>query len=496
MENWILFGLYFLAMAAIGVAGARKTKNLSGFVVGGRAAGPWMSALTYGITYFSAVLFIGYAGKSGWDFGLWSLAVGAGNGLIGTYLAWLVLASRTREVGQRLKITTTPQLLFARYGSNAMKTFSAIVIFVFLIPYSASVYSGISYLFEAVLGISYNTAILMIALSSAVYLVLGGYLASLAADFVQGLFVIFGLFAMIIFVVINPNVGGFTEVIPRVVAKMAEGGILALNFDRTLTLLGLVLLTSVGAWGMPHMIHKFFGVASEQAIVRGRRISTVFCFFVSSGAYFIGSMSRLFMAGVPVLGGKPNYDLIVPQMLSAALPSLLFGMVMILVFSASVSTLSGITLTASSTLFIDLLAPISRRRLGKHGLGITRALCFLFIVVSFFLAMLRSPILVLMSFSWGTIAGSFLAPYLLGLWWKGMTKAGAWCGIAAGFLTSMGLAVAFKFDASKSPLFGVAAIAVSFIAAIIGSLILRKRGQEEQAVLEKFFDRAIIEQGE
>ena len=272
-------------------------------MVGGRKAGPWVSALAYGATYFSAVLFIGYAGRSGWDYGLWAVLIGVGNGILGAYLSWKLLAPKTREVTRRLKIKSMPQMFEKRYASEKMKLFSAAVIFVFMIPYSASVYSGLSYLCEAVLNIDYDLAMFLIAAVAAVYLVLGGYLASLAADFVQGLLIIGGVVFMIVFVMNSPTVGGFTHGISTVLDKMDAAGILRLDGNGIIGLISLILLTSIGTWGMPQMIHKFYGIENEEGVRRGRVISTAFCIFVSAGAYFIGGISRLFYDEVPTLNG-------------------------------------------------------------------------------------------------------------------------------------------------------------------------------------------------
>lgn len=194
---WVILGIYVAVMAVIGIVGATKVKNLTSFVVGKRQAGPWKSAFAYGTTYFSAVLFIGYAGRSGWDYGLWAVLIGVGNALLGAWLAWKLLADRTRAVTRKMKIKTMPQLFEKRYHSKAMRVYSAIIIFIFMTPYSASVYSGLSYLCENVLNIKYQTAMLVIAVVAAVYLVLGGYLASLTADFVQGIIMIGGIIAMV-----------------------------------------------------------------------------------------------------------------------------------------------------------------------------------------------------------------------------------------------------------------------------------------------------------
>lgn len=497
MDSYLIWGviaIYILSMVVVGVIGARRTKTLTDFVVGSRKAGPWVSAFAYGTTYFSAVLFIGYAGRSGWDFGLWAVLIGLANAVLGAFVAWKLLAARTRDVTRRLKIKTMPQMFAARYQSKPMKVFSAVVIFIFMIPYSASVYSGLSYLCEHVLGISYYWAMAAIAVIAAIYLVAGGYIASLSADFVQGIIMIFGIILMIIFILNSPQVGGVAEGIPNLLQKMDEGGILYLDGTQIFQLVGLCLLTSVGTWGMPQMIQKYYGVKDDKSIKTGTLVSTGFALLISLGAYFVGSLTRLFFTEVP----NGVHDQMIPMILTSALPALLLGIVMILVLSASVSTLSGITLSSCSTVALDLIADRKKVTLSKEKtLNLTRVLCLIFILLSFVIAASKTPILLLMSFSWGTISGAFLAPYLLGLWWKKMNKCGAWSGMITGLVVSLALAFGSGLNAGNAPAFGVIAMASSFIACIIGTLIGKKKGGALAAIPEHFFDKSYsLQEGE
>lgn len=483
---WTIILLYIVFMVFIGMRSAKKTKTLTDFVVGSRKAGPWVSAFAYGTTYFSAVLFIGYAGRSGWDFGWWAVLIGISNAILGAFAAWKLLAAKTRDVTRRLKIKTMPQMFFERYGSKRMKTFSAVVIFLFMIPYSASVYSGLSYLCETVLSIDYYWAMAAIALIAASYLIAGGYIASLSADFFQGIIMIAGVIAMIFFILNSPQVGGIADGLGRLTEIMDREGILSLSGTQILNLVGLCLLTSVGTWGMPQMIQKYYGVKDDKSIKTGTVVSTGFALLISVGAYFVGSLTRLFFTEVP----NGVHDAMIPQILNQTLPAVLLGVVMILVLSASVSTLSGITLSSCSTFSIDLIAGRKKSTLSKEKtLSLTRILCLIFIICSFFIAAFKTPILMLMSFSWGTISGCFLAPYLLGLWWKQMNRLGAWAGMIGGLLISIGLAVFSGFATANAPLFGVIAMASSFLLCIIGSFVGKRIGGNYAAVPERFFDK-------
>lgn len=232
------------------------------------------------------------------------------------------------------------------------------------------------------------------------------------------------------------------------------------------------------------MIQKFYGVADQKAIRAGTVISTAFCALISIAAYFIGSLTRLFFEQAPA-GGT---DQMIPIILDRTLPSVLLGIVLILVLSASVSTLSGITLSACSAISLDLIAAHQKKEDKARTLLQTRVLCFVFIVLSFLIAVFKTPILTLMSFSWGTISGAFLAPYFLGLWWKRMNRTGAWAGMIVGAGVSLLLAILSGFNSANAALFGVIAMASSFVACLIAAPIGCRLGGRFAEVPPEFYD--------
>lgn len=475
----IIVAVYIAAMVVISIISAKKAQTLTAFVVGGRKAGAWMSAFSYGTTYFSAVLFIGYAGKSGFQFGGWATLIGIANAILGSYLAWKVLAEKTRKYTRRLKIKSMPQFFEKRYNSGILRLFTVGIIFVFMLPYSASVYSGLSYLCESVFNIPYAFIMMLIAVIAGLYLIIGGYGATLIADFFQGIVMLVGMILMVFFVINSENVGGFSGLIENS-SKFFDTSVEFTSKTQMITsLLGLVFLTSVGTWGMPQMIHKFYGVADKKAIKKGTIVSTVFALIIAGGSYFTGGLSKFFFDKEP-LGG---YDTIIPQMLIKTLPNALLGIILVLVLSASISTLSGITLTSCSSVSMDLIGHLNKNIDRKKLLVITRILCFIFIAFSYLIAYFKIPIINLMAFSWGTISGGFLAPYMLGLHWKKMNKVGAYFGMIGGVFINLILSGAKVFESS---ICGVIAMASSFVLCFVGTKIGEACGldiSEEQ----KFF---------
>lgn len=492
---WITLAVYIAGMFTIGIIEGRKSKSVADLTVGGRNAGAWLSALSYGTAYFSAVMFVGYAGGTGLSYGLWGILAGIGNCIFGSWLAWKVLARRTRDAAARLKIKTMPEFLEKRYGTKKMRTFAATVIFIFLVPYSASVYKGLASVTEVLLGVDVNICMIVIAVVALVLLVLGGYLVQARADFVQGIVMMFGVTLLIIFVARSKQVGGISGIIEY--AK-SEWGFAPMSGSKWVSLWATVLMTSFGTWGLPQMVQKYFGIKDDAQAKRGISISTFFALLVAGGGYFIGSLChRFFTVGTDM----PAQDYIVPYMLKATdMPVILLGIVLVLLISASVSTLCSVTLTACSAVSIDLIRSNIKSFTDKKAATLTKALCAVFIVLSYIVANTDTPILDMMSYSWGIISGSFLAPYVLGLFYKKLSRTAAWRGILTGFCIALIPAVSkfitmFGFEneqiaslAAKGPTFACAAMIASILVCIILSELDKKHAEDNS-----FFYEGIIE---
>ncbi len=448
----VVLTLAFLAvMVGVGVYSRKHSGSVDGFVLGGRNVGPWLTAFAYGTSYFSAVVFIGYAGQFGWKFGLSSTWIGIGNAIIGSLLAWLILGRRTKLMTQKIRSRTMPDFFGTRYDSEALRIVASIIAFVFLIPYTAGVYKGISTLFEMSFHIRYEYCVVLMAALTAVYVILGGYKATAINDFIQGIIMLFGITAVIIAVLSLK--GGLVEAtrrlaeIPSDANAAVNGGFASLFGPDPRGLVGVVVLTSLGTWGLPQMVGKFYSITDESAIRRGTVISTVFAFLVAGGCYFLGGFGRLFEP-TRLPNGALAFDSIIPSML-ATLPDVLIALVVLLVLSASMSTLASLVLTSASTLTLDIIyrdrasgegevasgqlddsvaAKIERRKV-----VVMRVLIIFFITLSLMIA-LNPPTFIaqLMGISWGALAGAFLAPFLLGLYSRRVTRFSVWACFAWG----------------------------------------------------------------
>ena len=428
----ITIAVYLALMVAVSLVSAKKITRASDLTVGGRNIGAWFSALSYGTAYFSAVMFVGYAGATGWNFSLYGVLAGIGNAIFGSWLAWKLLARRTRDVSYRLKIKSMPQFFESRYHSKAMRTFSAVIMFIFLVPYSASVYKGLASVCKVVLDIPEMTCMIIIASVSMLLLVFGGYIAQVRADFVQGIIMMVGVVLMIFFVIRCDAVGGVGEI----VKYAGNGGFPSLTVNQWVSLMATVLMTSFGTWGLPQMVQKYFGIKDDAQAKKGIVISTFFAFLVAGGGYFIGSLCHMFFGNQMPEGGQ---DYIIPNMLKISqMPSILLGIILVLLISASVSTLSSISLTASSILSMDIIKEKFNKTMNDKKLTILiKVICVLFVLCTFIVANTKTPILDMMSYSWGIISGSFIAPYLLALYSKKIIRNGAWWGIFSGFFIAL-----------------------------------------------------------
>lgn len=495
----VLLLIFFGSMVAIGFVCRKKAASTDGFLLGGRNVGAWLTAFAYGTSYFSAVVFVGYAGQFGHRFGVASTWIGLGNAFIGSLLAWTILGRRTRLMTRHLKTATMSDFFGKRYDSKALKIAAAIIIFIFLIPYTASLYNGLSRLFAMAFDLPFWVCIVIMSVLTAIYVIAGGYMATAINDFIQGLIMAVGIVAVIVAVILTQ--GGWDKIFlslsqvedPTV---SSQAGVFTSFFGPdVISLIFVVILTSLGTWGLPQMVQKFYAIKDESAIVKGTVISTIFAVLVAGGCYFLGGFSRVFFAGKP----EGGYDAIIPEMLSNLSP-VLIGLVIILVLSASMSTLSSLSMTSSSTVVLDLIKPYSKKEMSdKKQVLLIRGLIVVFIVISAVIAILQyyynvGFIAQMMGVSWGALAGAFLAPFLYGLYSKKTTKAAVWFSYIYGvgimvlyLLYSLWLKNYFTLPAFwASPLnLGALVMLTDLIFVPIISLFTKKPDKEK---VEKIFD--------
>ena len=506
--DYVILGLYALCMVGIAVYTHNRSKSVNDFLLAGKKGlNGWMSAFSYGTTYFSAVIFIGYAGKFGKAYGLAAVWIGIFNAIVGALFAWLVLAKRTKNMTGRLQAKTMPEFFEKRYGSKNIKFVSAVVIFLFLIPYSASVYNGLSSLFGIVFGIPGWVIMLILAALTAVYLFFGGYFATALSDFIQGIIMLVGVVLMVICFMNHDNVAWDLSTLADDVNKTwftfnsTSTGI----YGSTVSLLSLILLTSFGVWALPQTIHKYYAVRDKKAITQGTVVSTAFAFIIGFGAYFVGGLSGLF----PKLISGVGSDNIIPTLLVEVIPSGLMGIIAVLILSASMSTLASVSLASASVVAVDLYkGKINTGASDKRVNVVMRSLCLVFIIISVVLAIINdrfgvAAIAYMMGLSWGTLAGCFIGPYVLGVVWKRVTAPAVWSSIISCLTLTVGLIFFFGYHSNDfscsvgtaiksgvgcSPMIGVICMTFSVIITVAVSLLTKKPSDD---IISEAFDKYI-----
>ena len=432
---------YAVLIITVGVLGSRKTKSFSDFLLGGRKVGPWMTAFSYGTAYFSAVLFIGFAGKIGWNFGLSGLWIAIGNSFLGVLLVWWLLGRRIKHVTGEYGVHTMPELLEARYQSRGLKLLTSLAIFVFFIPYSAAVFMGLGYLFTSTFDVNYELMVLLMGVFTGIYLVLGGYRSMAMIDVVFGVVMILGV-GVLLWSCLEKG-GGLDRILadleakdPRLVAPVGPPGFWPL--------VSLVFLTSVAPFAMPQLVQKFYAIRDRKAVRVGMIASTAFAVLVTVTAYFTGALTRLFITpeshpAVFAEGGKVDFDALMPEMLTSVIPPALSVVIFLLILSASMSTLAALVLISASTITKDLYAGFVNRGATDRRLTIlVRAASVFFIVLSMSLALLRPAVIVtILSISWGAIGAVFLGPFLWAIFGSRVEKRGALGAAVLGLATCL-----------------------------------------------------------
>lgn len=497
--DYVILAIYALSMVGIAIYTRKRSSSVNDFLLAGKGLNGWMTAFAYGTTYFSAVIFIGYAGNFGKKYGLAATWIGIGNAVIGSLFAWLVLAKRTKKMTTRLEAKTMPEFFEKRYNSHRLKLVSAVIIFLFLIPYSASVYNGLSSLFTIVFDIPGWTIMVALAALTALYLFFGGYFATALSDFIQGIIMLIGVVAMVVCFMNHGNINwsikelSNTEGLGWFTSSASDTG--HWLYGNTTSLLSLVMLTSFGVWALPQTIHKYYAVRDNKAIMQGTVVSTLFALIIGFGAYFTGALSYFFPEELAGIAG----DNVIPHMIKIVIPSGLIGVLAVLILSASMSTLSSVSLASASVVAVDIYkGKINKNASDKRVNWTMKILCLVFVAISVVLAILNeqfeiSAIAYLMGISWGVLAGCFIGPYVLGLLWKKVTRPAVWTSIIGslvltvalifffgyhkhGFNASFGLAL--KDGIGCSPMIGVICMAYSLLVTFFVSLFTKKPDQD------------------
>ncbi len=469
----IVVALYVLMILIVGYIGLRRTKSFNDFFLGGGKVGPWMTAFSYGTAYFSAVLFIGFAGSIGWTFGFSGLWIALFNALVGVLLVWAVFGWRIKRVTTEMGVSTMSEFLEKRYSSSLFKLLSAIVIFIFMIPYSAAVFMGLSYLFTSTFGIPYEYALFFMGLITAMYLVMGGYKSMAMIDMIFGMIMVVSV--SILFISTMDTGGGLANIVNDL-----------RNIDPELTkavgppgfwpLFSFICLTSIAPIAMPQLVQKFYAIKDKRAVRIGMFASTGFAILICGVAYFIGSTTRIFVTPTATpeafVNGAPIADRLMPELLVNVIPDALSVIILLLILSASMSTLAALVLISSSSFAKDFYGGFIKKDISDKTLTkLMRFMSGFFVFLSVLLAYINiETIVIILGISWGAIGSFFLGPFVWGLFTKWTTRFGA---LSSGILGLLACLLLY-FIGVPSPQAGTIGMFVSLVVNPVFSLIDRR----------------------
>ncbi len=476
----IVIALYALMIIIVGIIGLRKTKSFSDYFLGGGKVGAWMTAFSYGTAYFSAVVFIGFAGKVGWGFGYSGIWIGVLNALVGVFVVWAVLGWKIKKMATEYNVHTLSEFLEKRYKSPFFKLYASIAIFVFLIPYSAAVFIGLSYLFEfSFEGIKYWHAVVFMGIFTTIYIVMGGYKSMTLIDTIFGVVMTVGVITLLFFTV--KQGGGFvniTEKLSSIHPKLTE----IIGPPGWWPLFSLVFLTSIAPFAMPQLIQKFYAVRDRKAIRFGMYASTIFAILVGCIAYYLGSTTRFFLSPevtpeVFLENGKPLVDALMPELLANVIPESLSIIILLLILSASMSTLAALVLISSSSLAKDFYSGFINKNISDKNLTkLMRYSSAFFVLLSVIIALLKpDSIVAILGISWGAIGATFLGPFIWGLFTKRVNSFGALASSFSGLATCI---VLFVYG-MPSPQAGTIGMMVSLCSPPLFSLISRNKKERK-----------------
>lgn len=454
----------------IGIIGLRRTRSFSDFFLGGGKVGPIMTAFSYGTAYFSAVLFIGFAGKIGWGFGYSGLWIALFNAFVGVLGVWGIMGWKIKRMSTEYNVSTISEFLEKRYNSKFFKLFAAIAIFVFLIPYTAAVFMGLSYLFTSNFGIPYWLALAFMGLFTGIYLVLGGYKSMAMIDVIFGVIMTVGVIVLFFSTTAKGGgLSGITTALTEINPKLTE----AVGPPGWWPLFSLIFLTSIAPFAMPQLVQKFYAIKDKAAVKKGMIASTFFALLIGGVAYFIGSTTRIFLSpgATPTAfdNGKPIVDRLMPELLANVIPESLSVLILLLILSASMSTLAALVLVSSSSFAKDFYAGYVNKNVSDKSLTmLMRVMNGFFVLLSVLLAYMNiDTIVAILGVSWGAIGSFFLGPFVWGLFSKRVNVIGA----AASSILGLGACLVLYFTGMPSPQAGTIGMLISLSVPPVFSLI-------------------------
>lgn len=477
----LTFFVYLAGMLGIGIWAYRRTNNLSDYVLGGRTLGAWPSALSAGASDMSGWLLLGMPGfayVAGWE-ALW-LALGL---LIGTYLNWRLVAPRLRSFSQQANNSLTlPDYFSNRFGDKlAIRGISAFFILLFFTFYTSSGLVAGGKLFESVFQMDYRWAVSLGTLAVVSYTLFGGYLAVVWTDLVQGLLMVAALLLVPVVVLI------VLEQSPNELLAAKNSALLDPWTDADGNLLSWITITSSLAWGLgyfgqPHILARFKGIKSREAVKPARRIALGWTVLGLSGAFLVG-VAGIGYFDTPLADPEKVFMALVQE---ALFHPVIAGVLLAAILAAIMSTADSQLLVCSSVLAEDIYKPLFHAKASSATLvrvgrfGVVGVAC-----IAWYLALNPdSSVLGLVAYAWAGFGTAFGPAVILSLFWPRMNRFGCLAGILVGGTTVV------IWKQLSGGLFDLYEIVPGFLLSAIAIVVVSRLTQEPAEAIKKAFYQA------
>ncbi|MBR2916322.1 MAG: sodium/proline symporter [Clostridia bacterium] len=506
----LAFVLYFVAMLTIGAFFFFKSKQVTekDYFLGGRAMGPWVTAMSAQASDMSAWLLMGLPGSI-LAFGFGQAWIGIGLA-IGTAANWILVAKRLRKFSKASgDAITLPQYLSNRFASksHAVSIICAVVFLVCFTIYVASAFVAGSDVFTTLVpSLTKSTAMIIFAAIVVVYTFLGGFNAVCWTDFFQGLLMLGAL-------LIVPVVVGFTRELEPAALTTAYTGPSGEKFEFVANFFNASwkdiisgLGWGLGYFGMPHIIVRFMAIEKPSMVKKSATVAIIWVILSLAATIVIAYLGRMFVYSngtdlSEVLLANGQQSLIFVELAREVFPAFIAGLLLAAIIAASMSTADSQLLVAASSFASDLYKPIIRKNASnKEMLWVSRLIVLIIAVVAYFIASSEGEaaqaIMNLVSNAWGIFGAAFGPAVLLSLFWKRFTYKGAVAGIIVGAVVDMvWLWLPVAGGATLTAITGIYEIIPGFIlggiAAIVVTLIDKKPSGEVLAIYERATDNSI-----
>ncbi|WP_147804871.1 sodium:solute symporter family protein [Alkalicoccus halolimnae] len=469
--SWIFMSLFIFLMLAMGWVGMRRTKTPDDFATARSSYGPFVIALVIAAGISSGSTFMGMPGLA-YSLGtpsLWYPLLYP----IATVIGMLFVAKVIKRYGDQFGTRTIPEFIGERFNSNFLRL-CLTIISILLIFYVVSQFVAAATMFQTMMGINYQTGLIITAVVLAIYVFMGGSHSDIITDAIQGfLMVIIAVVVFISFMTSFGAVGGFGDMLNTIAEERPEGGFnqLFLAGDNTygsLWLVGLLFVAHLPFAVLPHLGNKFMAVKSGKDMKK----LIMYCTIIAT---ILPLMALGGMLGIAVIGSDAGIspDQIIPVLFSELFPPVIAAFFAVAVLSAIMSTSDGLIVSLTQLLANDLyrksIVPklkISKERAEINELLISRYSTFVVIIAAVILAW--SPPQFLSIFMWIGIGGIMAAtagPLVVGALWQRATKTAAISSLVAGTVSYWIIYLPFGFNFSNP--FGASGIGV-----IIGMLTM------------------------